>query len=134
MTVSPKEPVFGENTRKFYKVGYPMNQVLVRYFVLDDRSFIYFKEENSMVAKGVLSLNKATCQLEDREGVIKRGVLGGGWHDSQHDFRLIIGLPQRHNEPFFVYSSDKHELKALLVKIRLAANPDMKQTLNTCAK
>ena len=111
-----------------------MNQVLIRYFVLDDRSFIYFKEENSMVAKGVLSLKQATCQLETRESVIKRGILGGGWHDSQHDFRLIIGLPQRHNEPFFVYSSDKHELKALLVKIRLAANPEMKQTLNSCAR
>lgn len=37
-----------------------MNQVLVRYFVIDARSFIYFKEENSVVAKGVLSLEKAT--------------------------------------------------------------------------
>ena len=59
-----------------------MNQVLIRYFVLDDRSFIYFKEENSMVAKGVLSLKQATCQLETRESVIKRGILGGGWHDT----------------------------------------------------
>jgi precorrin-6B methylase 1 len=91
--------------------------------LLDDDNFAQFrKKEDKKPSKSIPLLN-AIAVLESKNKV--------KWSDPHSNLRVTLTLKQSKNQKkiVYVYSNDPNFLKALLVRIRIAAQPGLKKHL-----
>ena len=99
-----------------------------RYFVLDDDNFVYYADENATIAKKSIPLNGATVYSETRDEA--KAHKSKKWTSKEASHRVTINLRvDGARKKYYVYSEDINLLKALIVKIRVAASPGLKDML-----
>ena len=114
--------------RPFHKFGAKLGTVKTRYFVLDDDNFIYYEDKNSTVAKKSIPLNGSTVMIESKEEA--KAHKTKKWTSKNAGHRVAICLRVGGTrKKYYVYADDLNLLKALVVKIRVAANPGLKEIL-----
>ena len=112
-------PKFNQKPYKLIKYGGALKTKTTRFFLIDEKNILYFTKESNRVAKGIKSLDGAKARWESRSKMTN----GTKWADSDNQFRVIICLKGKEKKPVYVYSNDLHFCKALVVKIKLVANP-----------
>ena len=128
-TVRPLAHKFMDDKKPFHKFGSKLGGVKTRYFVLDDDSFIYYADKNATVAKKSLSLGSAAVVIENKDEVKPKKLKK--WTSKNAQNRVAITLAnQGAKKKYYVYSDDLNLLKSLMVKVKVAANPTLKEILS----
>lgn len=81
-------------------------------------------KDTDKIAKGFKSLVGGKARLESKTEVSnERG--SPKWIDGDKNHRILITVEGKENKPMFVYSNDINACKALIVRVKLMANPDL---------
>ena len=128
-TVRPLAHKFMDDKKPFHKFGSKLGVVKTRYFVLDDDNFIYYVDKNATVAKKSLPLGNAAVVIENKDEVKPKKLKK--WTSKSAQNRVAITLANQGNKKkYYVYSDDLNLLKSLMVKVKVAANPSLKEMLS----
>ena len=128
-TVRPLAHKFMDDKKPFHKFGSKLGGVKTRYFVLDDDSFIYFADKNATVAKKSISLGSAKVVIENKDEVKPKKLKKWTSKNAMNRVRLTLAN-QGSEKKYYVYSDDLNLLKSLMVKVKVAANPSLKESLS----
>ena len=85
-------------------------------------------KENDNIAKGYKSLIGGKAWMQSKtDAANDRGA--PKWVESKMSHRVLIALKGKEKKPMFVYSNDLDACKALIVRVKLMANPELAERL-----
>lgn len=122
-TVDPAAPNFIE-IHEMHKKGKTLGSLVVRWFLLDDDNFVQFRKKEDKKPSKSIPLLGATSSYEIKSPKSK------DWTDKTAGARVALNLIHiKKKKVIWVYHKDENFLKALMVRIRIAANPTLKSSL-----